>query len=93
MFKTAPLPSSFMLFAILGFLISIFYSGKLGPSWSFTLAFLFIIMFIAATISMSHTPISQQEALEKALISKEKRAESHTVLTHAPKKLVQKKKG
>lgn len=62
MWKSAPLKSSFMLFAILGFLIGLIYTayGRINADWGFTLCFFFALMFIAALISMHQAPVESQ---------------------------------
>ncbi|MBT7903323.1 hypothetical protein HN587_05655 [Candidatus Woesearchaeota archaeon] len=87
MFKTAPLSSGFFLAAILGIVITIVYSvgGKISPTWSFALGLVFVLMFIAALISATHTPVDIQDAAEESVMAREKRAEKNTVLTPAPK--------
>ena len=52
-FRAAPLKSSFMLVGIIGFLISaLFIYGK-NPTWGFTLSIFFLLMIIAALVSMT----------------------------------------
>lgn len=63
-FKAAPLSSSFMLASIVGFLISILYVWNLNKSFGFTFSLIFIVMFIAALISMSHAPVDDALALD-----------------------------
>lgn len=54
--KVAPLNASFMLTAILGLLISIFYVRKISPTWAFAFGLVFVIMIISALISMIQAP-------------------------------------
>lgn len=77
MFKTVPLSSGFMLISMVGFLVTTIYTayGRISESWGFALGFLFVIMFVSSMISMTYTPISEQEALDKNLFSKETSAE------------------
>lgn len=49
--KFAKLRLSFMLASILGFLFSVIYLPKISTTWAFTLAIVFLIMFIAVMIS------------------------------------------
>jgi len=60
--KVAPLKSSFMLAAMLGFLITIIYtsSGRISEDWGFALGFLFALMFVASMISMTQAPFNAQ---------------------------------
>ena len=53
--KVVPLKSSFMLFAILGFLISIYIIEN--ATWRITFLILFAVMFIASLVSMSKAPL------------------------------------
>ena len=52
----APLSSSFMLTAMLGFLISAFYVYPQSSSWGFTFMTVFFLMFVAAMISLTYAP-------------------------------------
>lgn len=61
--KTIPLSSSFMVTAIIGFIISWIYVYPRSPSWGFTFMLFFMIMIIAALISM--TNVSLKEGTEK----------------------------
>lgn len=66
----APLRSSFMVTALLGFLISAFYifdmkdaTGKVyswAPSLGFTFSLIFILMFIASIISMTYAQVDNE---------------------------------
>lgn len=60
MWKVAPLKSSFMLIAMLGFLISIIYAQRIGPDWAFALGFVFALMFVASMVAMTRAPIEAQ---------------------------------
>lgn len=73
MLRKAPLPSSFMLVGILGFLITLIYwrVGKINHSWGFTLALFFAIIFISSLISLRAT-VAKEEA-KKAPPKKEKK--------------------
>lgn len=51
--KWAPLSAGFMLVAIFGFLISVWFIMDLSVSWGFTFSFFFVVMFIASFISMT----------------------------------------
>jgi multisubunit Na+/H+ antiporter MnhB subunit len=70
MWKSAPLKSSFMMFAILGFLISLIYAayGRINADWGFTLCFFFALMFVAALISMHCAPVEPQLKLGEGRI-------------------------
>jgi len=60
--NVSPLPGSLMLFSILGIFLSSVYlnSGRLSNQWGFTLLLVFIMVFIASTISMTYGPIAPQ---------------------------------
>jgi hypothetical protein len=66
-FKAAPLPSSFMFIAILGFLISAIYFNRLGASWSIAFLIVFVVMFIASFISTVKAPIDAEIAMDHQL--------------------------
>jgi len=53
--KYAPLPSSFMLTSISGFLVSAYLIVDLA--WKFTMLLIFAVMFIASFISMTKAPV------------------------------------
>jgi len=63
--KVAPLNSSFMATAIVGFIISYLYVyNQLGnKTWGFTFMLFFAAMFIASLISMTYSPVMPE--LEK----------------------------
>lgn len=52
-FKAAPLNSSFMLAGIIGFIISALYIYSKNPAWGFAFGLVFLLMIIAALISMA----------------------------------------
>lgn len=56
-FKAAPLKSSFLLVGIIGFLISALYIYSLNHTWGFTFSIFFLIMVIAALVSMTKSKI------------------------------------
>ena len=53
--STIPLPQSFFLTSILGFIISatLMYSGRINETWGFAFCLVFVMMFIASFISMT----------------------------------------
>ncbi len=58
--KRVPLPGTFMITGLLGFIISAYYLaiGHIGElvidkTWGFTFTLFFLIMFIAAVISIT----------------------------------------
>ena len=52
--KIAPLPASFIMVSIIGFLMSAYLITDI--SWKFTLLLVFAVMFIASFISMTKAP-------------------------------------
>lgn len=73
-FKYEPLPGSFMIVGMLGFVVSLIYwnSGKLSPPWGFTLALLSTIFFIASIMSLRKSIEIDKEELKNKR-SKKKR--------------------
>lgn len=51
-----PLKSSFMVSAMLGFFISLYYVYDQSPTYGFTFMVIFLAMFIASLISMTKAP-------------------------------------
>jgi len=54
--NVAHLSGGFMITSILGFLISAIYVYPASQRWGFTFAIFFILMFVAAMISMTYGP-------------------------------------
>ena len=52
--KVAPLPGSFMMISILGFLVSVLMVYNYSPSFGFAFATIFVLMFVASLISMTY---------------------------------------
>lgn len=71
--KVVPLKGSFMVTAIVGFLISVLYVYKqLGnKTWGFTFMLFFAAMFISSIISMTYSPIMPE--MDKKLKKKSKK--------------------
>jgi hypothetical protein len=67
MWKVAPLKSSFMLAAMLGFMITTVYTayGRISADWGFAFGFVFAIMFISSLISMTYAPIEAQLEMDE----------------------------
>ena len=63
--KPAPLSSSFMLTAMLGFIISAVWILPQSLNWGITFLLFFSMMFIASVISTTQAPVEQLESLEK----------------------------
>jgi hypothetical protein len=57
-FVEQPLPSSFMLASITGFLVSVFVVWPLSMTWGFTFALVFLLWFIASVVNFTHAPSS-----------------------------------
>ena len=64
MYRAAPLPSSFMLMSMIGFLISSMMVYPRDKTWGFAFCLIFIIMFIASIISMTYADISHKPVLD-----------------------------
>ena len=64
-YKIAPLHGSFMVAAIIGFLVSFFLIMPTNRDWGFTLVLFFVVMFIAAFISMTKSPVIPKKDLKK----------------------------
>jgi len=67
MANVAPLNTSFMVIAMVGFLISTLYiPQKLGTTWALSFGIVFIMMFVSSLISMvGGTPDEQLYPLPK----------------------------
>ncbi len=72
--KIAPLSSSFMLFSMLGFMITIIYTayGRINETWGFTFGFVFSIMFVASMISMTKAPLDDQIKMAQGVLKPSK---------------------
>lgn len=64
MFKVAPLPGTFMLTSIIGFLISAIYVMTLSPTWGFSFCLVFTFMFVSSIISMTRADAEEELALD-----------------------------
>ena len=67
----APLPSSTLLIAIIGFFVSVIYFMKRWPSFGFSFALIFTILFIASMLSLTYAP-------ERDLLLMEQYERNHT---------------
>ncbi|MBR9699404.1 hypothetical protein GOV09_03035 [Candidatus Woesearchaeota archaeon] len=56
-YNVVPLSAGFMLTSILGAIISAIYVYPRSPSFGFTFFLFFVLMFIAALVSMTLAPI------------------------------------
>jgi len=63
--QAAPLSSSFMFAAILGFAISAIWVTPQSLTWGFTFLLMFSTMFIASVISMTHAPVRDLTVLDR----------------------------
>jgi hypothetical protein len=71
MFKTAPLPSSFMLISMFGFILTAFFlNDPLLKDWAWSFMIVFIVMFISSIISISNTPLEPSHLEELAIHKK-----------------------
>ena len=68
----APLSSSFMLTAIIGFLISVIMIFPKNQQWGFAFATVFVLMFAASMISMTHAPIGDELHIDERRKKKRK---------------------
>ncbi len=68
----APLPSSFMLTAIIGFLISVILVYPYSMQWGFAFAIVFVLMFAASLISMTHAPVGEELHIDERRKRKKK---------------------
>ncbi len=55
-FVSQPLPASFMLISMAGFLFSAFVVWPFSMTWGFTFCTLFVFWFIAAVYNFTHAP-------------------------------------
>lgn len=69
--KFEPLPGSFMLISILGFLISAFYVFGLSATWGFTFALVFTLMFVASMISLFKADAEDQLEMDSDIFETE----------------------
>lgn len=65
-YKVAPLPGSFMLTGIVGFVISMNMLSTY-PSWAFSFMLVFTLMVVSSLISMAKAPVGSYD-LEKEKI-------------------------
>jgi hypothetical protein len=61
----APLPTSFMLTAILGFVISALWVFPMSYTWGIAFLIFFTLMFITSIINMTKAPIVPQYELRR----------------------------
>ena len=62
--QAAPLPASFMLTAIIGFIISALWVYPRDLNWGFTFLLFFTIMFIASVVSTTHASVRDLATFE-----------------------------
>ncbi len=58
-YKVYPLSGTFMITAILGFFISVFYVYDLSAPWGFTFSLFFVLMFVASMIALTHASVPE----------------------------------
>ncbi len=65
--RYAPLPGSFTVLSMLGFIVSAIYvnSGRLDASFGVAFMIVFGLMFIAALLSMTYGPVEESFELDK----------------------------
>ncbi|MBN1386543.1 hypothetical protein JW968_06255 [Candidatus Woesearchaeota archaeon] len=68
--RFAPLSGTFMIASIIGFFISVFILWRIEgcascPTWAFTFAILFAVMFLASIVSMTHAPSEAELMLDE----------------------------
>ena len=63
--KAVPLPASFVLTAILGFLVSAIWIFPTSFNWGIAFLLFFTLMFIASLISMVKAPIGKDWTVER----------------------------
>ena len=63
-YKVYPLSGTFMITAILGFFISALYIWDLSEAWGFTFSLFFVLMFVAAMISLTKTAIPEHISIK-----------------------------
>ena len=64
--KVAPLNSTFMVVAMLGFLISLLWVYPNYPDWGVAFALVFALMFIASMIAMTYAPAKMQVDMDNS---------------------------
>ena len=64
-FKVAPLPGTFMITSIVGFLVSAIWVLPRTPSYGFAFCLVFALMFIASIISMTYADVDEILYLER----------------------------
>ena len=67
-FKAAPLSNVYMLTSMLGFIISAWFIIPLSKPWGFALSLIFLLMFIASVISMTHAPVEAELQIDNKRI-------------------------
>ena len=55
-FVQQPLPSSFMLASVIGFLAGAFIIWPISVEWGFALCLLFFVWFVASVYNFTHAP-------------------------------------
>ena len=75
--KVAPLPGSFMLMSILGFLVSAFLLYPVNSALGFASALIFMLMFVAAIISMTYADVDTVLKMDGARLPNPIQESSH----------------
>jgi uncharacterized protein (DUF58 family) len=72
-YKVAPLNSSFMLTAILGFLVSLIWVYPQAQSWGIAFALVFGLMFISSVVSATYGDPDLELKLDKKAVRKKRK--------------------
>lgn len=70
MARWVPLKGSFFIASILGILFSVNLFGRY-PSYAFAFMIVFVLMFVASLLSMSHAPLGSYDLKEEGLINED----------------------
>ncbi len=99
-FKVAPLPGSFMITGIFGFLFAAFFLRHYSPTWAVTIGFVSLIIFFASFVSMTKAEVPEElligehltEHKEEIIYMTKKEYEEHLKQQKAKKTSKSKKK-
>ncbi len=78
-YRMAPLPGTFMIISIIGFLVVSIYtsSGRIAASWGFAFGLVFVLMFIASVISITPTFPTELGTRKRAVIKIKVKKSAH----------------
>ncbi len=77
MTRGIPFSSGFMLSTIIGFFISVFFVMSVSPTWGFTFALIFVIMFIASVVTLSQIEAEDKYGLKELAIHEKGHYQRH----------------